>query len=361
MKYLRLSLLLSLLISLMVGCAEKEVQITEKVRLVRYEQVFSSGQFRERTFSCIAQSSQESAISFKVPGTIEKIHVKIGDKVGIGDLIAELDDANYSLQVQQAEAALEQAHAQERNAKATYNRVRALYENQNVSKSDLDASRAGSESAAAAVRAGTKQLDLAKLQQQYTHLKAPVSGTISELPVEVNESTKPGDLVLKLSSGNRPEVKVNIPEVLIGDINVGDEISVAFNAFPDKPYAAKVTEVGVASTMFATTFVVTVQLNDATPEIRPGMAAEAMFKFSRVSDLSGVMVPTVAVGEDNNGRYVFVVEPTSDGFGVARRVTIVLGDLTGDGLEVISGLVDGDLVITAGITRIVDGQKIRLL
>ena len=74
------------------------------------------------------------------------------------------------------------------------------------------------------------------------------------------------------------------------------------------------------------------------------------------------MVPTVAVLEDRQGRFVFVVRPQSEEteFGIIHRRAVTVGELTTDGLEILQGLKDRDKVVTAGVSRIVDGQKVRL-
>jgi multidrug efflux pump subunit AcrA (membrane-fusion protein) len=90
------------------------------------------------------------------------------------------------------------------------------------------------------------------------------------------------------------------------------------------------------------------------------MAAEVGFRFEPPSDRDVIVVPPVAVGEDQLGRFVFIVEPADSGYGVARRRDVRVGELTTDGLEVLDGLSDGDRVVTAGVSRIVDGLRVRI-
>ena len=63
----------------------------------------------------------------------------------------------------------------------------------------------------------------------------------------------------------------------------------------------------------------------------------------------------------HNGNFIFVVEDLEDGVGTARRRTVRIGELSGDGLEIVEGLSDGDLLVTAGVNRLVDGRRVRLL
>lgn len=344
---------------LLIACGGDE-EPEAVLRPVRYEQVFSTGGSRTRTFSGTAQAALESSLSFKVPGTIERLPVQVGDSVQRRQLIAALDDQDYRVQVQEAEAALARARAQERNSEANYERVRLLYENNTASKSDLDAARANFESAAATVEASDQRLQLARLQLSYTRLTAPVAGAVASVDVDVNENVNPGQPIVMLTSGARHKVEVGIPEVLIGQIRAGDPVTVTFDALPERSFAALVTEVGVAATGMGTTFPVTVLLNQADSDIRSGMAAEVAFRFESSDQRERFIVPAYAVGEDRAGRFVYVVEPTQEGKGVVRRRAVESGEITAEGIEIFEGLSDGDLLVTAGVSRIQDGLAVRL-
>lgn len=348
------------IIFLLSGCAEEQ-EVPELLRPVRFEEVFSTGGDRWRQFSGVAQAGLKSRLSFKVAGTIKRLHVKVGDRIRAGKLIAELDESDYQLQYQQARASLESARAQARNAEASYQRVRQLYENRNASRNDLDAARAANESAAAQVAAQENQMELSRLQLSYTKLKAPVDGAIAELDVEVNENVSSGQTIVSLSSGSNIEVSVAIPSILISQVRNGDAVKINFDAVSGQEFAGRVTEVGVASTGFATTYPVKVRLEDVNEsEIRPGMAAEVYFQFGKQGSRERMIVPSVAVGEDRNGRFVFTLESSDEeGIGIVRRHPVAIGDLSNQGLEILEGLEDGSLVVTAGVSKLVDGQRVK--
>jgi RND family efflux transporter MFP subunit len=345
--------------SLLQACGEQE-QPEPVIRPVRYQEAYSTGGSRVRSFSGTARASVESRISFKVPGTIRRLAVEVGDTIRAGQIIAELDDEDYRLQVQRAEAGLSQARAQARNAEADYARARQLYENANLSRSELDAARTASESAASSVNAYERELELARLQLSYTRLAAPVAGAVASVNVEVNENVQTGQTVVLLTSGSNLEVEVGVPGVLITGIAEGDEVRTSFDALPGREFPGIVTEVGVAATGAGMTFPVTVRLAESETGIRPGMSAEVGFLFESDSQRVVHLVPSAAVGEDREGRFVFVVEPTEAGLGIVRRRAVNVGELTPEGLEILEGLVDGDRIVTAGWSKIEDGLRVRL-
>lgn len=351
---------------LLVACETETPEPKKVLRPVRYQVVELTSGERVRSFAGTAKSGEETRLSFKVKGTIRQLLVKVGDTVQRGQMIAEIDAKDYVLQQQEADAALARARAEARRAAANYSRTRALYENNNASREELDTARASHESATAQVRSASKQLELSRLQVSYTQLQAAADGAIADVPVEVNENVDAGQLIALLNAGGKPEVEVAIPEVFIARIQRGAAVTVTFDALPGQVFSAQVTEVGIASTGTATTFPVTVQLDAADAAIRSGMAATVSFTF-RSGDASAsgdepprIVAPLHAVGEDRQGRFVFVVEPQGEGRGVVRRRSVSVGALDAEGLRILEGLKEGELLVTAGVKRLEDGREVNV-
>ncbi len=351
---------LSVLFLTASGCKDPAPVAKKVIRPVRYIKVLSTGSGRARKFAGTSQAGMSSVLSFKVAGTLQALKVKAGDRVDKGQVIAKLDSADHELRAQQARAALQQVRAQARNAKASYDRVRALYENSNASKSNLDGARAQYETAKAQGFAASKSLELAQRQLSYCVLKSPSSGVIDTVMGEVGENVNPGSPVANLSAGDRPEVRVEIPEILISQVQVGANVSVRFDAVPDAKFDARVSEVGVAPQGGATTFPVTVKLLEADARIRPRLAAEVQIIFVAHSNVERFIVPAVSVGADSSGNFVFTVTASAEGMGIVSKKMVEVGELTSEGLDVIKGLTDGELLVTAGVSRLTDGQTVRL-
>lgn len=349
-----------LTMAMTAGCRESKQEDTVLIRPVRYQEVRTTDGLRKRVFSGTARSSLESNLSFRVGGTVNRVAVKVGDTVAKGQMIALLDDKDYALQVQEAQAGLEQARAQALNASSNYVRIRKLYENDTVPISDLDQSRAAYESAQAAVRSIEKKLELAKSRLGYTRLSAPFTGAVAQVLVDENENVGPGQPVIALASEQALEVEVAIPEVLIADVKDGADVTVTFDAVPGSSFKGTVTEVGVATTRFATTYPVTLTLADGIALLKPGMAANVTFEFGSGRD-SAIFVPSHCVVEEKGQRYVYVVVPAGDKRGTVKRVPVTVGELVSRGLEILSGLAENDRVITAGISRLTDGMTVKLL
>ena len=269
----------------LVGCDQEHVQLPAPIRPVRYVIAQPSSGVRERIFTGAAKAGIESNLSFKVRGTIQKLGLKVGDRVRKNQLIAEIDPRDYELAVQQTEASLAQAKAQAARAAADFKRMRRLFERDNASQADFDSARAAQDSARALVRAIEKQIELAKLQVSYTRLVSPIHGKVAEVPVEVNENVKVGQTIVVLHAGARPEVEVAMPEVLIREIRQGAAVSVALDSLPNRSFSGRVSEVGVAATEGLMTYPVTILLDRSDARILPewqpkslsGLESRALF------------------------------------------------------------------------------------
>jgi RND family efflux transporter MFP subunit len=342
-----------------LGC-EDEPEEPEIIRPVRYVMVEGSDSATQRTFSGVAKAGQESRLSFQVSGQVLDVPINVGDTVKKGQTIARMDPADYALQLQNAQAATAQARAQERNAKATYERTRALYENQNASRQDLDADRTAYESARAGLESANQQVRLRQRQLGYTHLKAPEAGTLATVDIEVNEYVQAGELVATLLAGDQIEVSVSVPASVIRSIEKGAEAKAHFNSLEGKSFAGTVTEVGVASVGGATTFPVTVRLTEGQDQVRSGMSADVTFVFASAKVGPKYALPISAVGEDRKGRFVYMLQSEGGGLGTVHRSPVQVGEILSDGIEILDGVKPGDLVVTAGVSRIYDGLQVRV-
>ena len=327
------------------------------VRPVRYVLARAAGTQRTRNFAGVARARSESSLSFRVGGTIAGIDVEVGDRVRAGVPIAKIDALDYELQLEEADAALRQAHALAGNAEADLRRAWALYENDNLSRTDLDASVARADSAAAQVETMAKRLERAQRQVRHAELMVPTDGAIAHVLVAANENVTSGQPVVVLTSDGPPEVQFPVPEGLIGEIREETPVRVNFRAIPEERFTGFVSEVGIAASDTGTMYTVAVRLDDAGSVVRPGMAADVAMEFDGGGP-GRVIVPAAAVGEDRDGRFVFVAEPSGGGLAVARRRPVTVGVLTSDGFEIVDGLAPDDRVVSAGVSRISDGDMV---
>ena len=136
---------------------------------------------------------------------------------------------------------------------------------------------------------------------------------------------------------------------------------IKFDAVDNKEFTGEVVEIGVSTSGSSTTYPVTLSLLESAPNVRSGMTAEIEFTFKAKDQSRNVVIPSHAVGEDRQGRYIYVLSLRKDRLAEVNRRGVVVGKLMDSGLEILSGLIDGELVVTAGVSKIVDGQTVKVL
>ena len=366
----------NLMLLFLVACGrEEKADEVEVIRPVRTVTVKKSIGGDKKEFTGLVRPSMESALSFRVGGTLQTLHVKVGDLAEKGSLLAELDDTDYKVDHNQALAAKDSAIANRKSAetnvdtaRSNYERIEKLYESNSVPLSELEKAENDYKTANAQLAATVSQIDTAetqieaaKNQLRYTKLIAPFAGIITSTPIEENELVTSGTKIMSISAIRDPEIEVNIPDSTISLVKKGQIVSIAFSISPDKEYSGIVDE--IAFTPGSTsTYPVTIMINEPGKEIRPGMAATIVFDFgvSTQESESSITIPASAVGEGSDGRFVYVIERQSGDIGVVRKRVIEVGDLNALGFKVQSGLEEGEIIATAGLQVLLDGMKVRL-
>ena len=349
----------ALALVLWVGCGG-EPQVPEPVRPVKYAEVQPASAVRSQRFAGTAKAGTEARLSFRTGGLIESIEVKAGDRVKAGQRIAALDSRDAILAYEGARAALENARVQKANAQSSLTRIRQLYQADNVSLAEYEQAKAGFAAATSSFESAEKSLDLQGRQLGFNEIRAPVDGIVTAIHFEVNELVQAGAPLVELSAGEDIEMEVGVPEGHIARIRNGDPVRVRFSALPGEEFAARVREISYALDA-SSTYPVVVQLDAPSPSIRPGMAGEVEFRFGAGGPADPLVVPVKAVGEDAKGQYVFVIDGADKGLGTVRRRSIRIGKLVADGFVVEEGLVEGELVATAGLRSLMNEMKVRLL
>lgn len=357
------------------GCQQEQPAAPEKViRPVRYTVLKAVHQGKSRTFSGTAVSSKHSALSFKVEGTMKTIHVKVGDRVTDGTVLAELDTTDLQVDLEAARASLKSAEADAKAAqtnvyttRSNYGRIEKLYESDNVSLSEFEQARGDYNTAVAQLQAAEFQVttqitrqQAAENQLQYTRLTAPFKGVINAINTEENEEVAPGTPIISLSDLGKLEVTVNLSDRYISNVKIGMPCTVSFPALPNTSFKGVVSEVPYA-TSEAPTYPAAISLQSQNDLLRPGMAAEVLFNFGATGEGTRLYLSPDAVGEDSNGNFVFFLEKGSNEVWIALKRKIAIGGLTEKGFLVEEGLAEGDHIATSGLQILLDGMEVKLM
>jgi multidrug efflux system membrane fusion protein len=362
--FLACTVSLFVLILATFGCRKKE-EPPEVIRSIKWTEVAEVTAKQVRMISGTTKPVDQTALSFAVAGTVEKVEVKLGQEVEKGQVLAELDRQPFVLAVKDAEAGLAKAQAIVVERRANYERYVALYESNNASKAELDEARASFDSAKSQVNAAQAQLGLARRDLRKTKLRSPFNGTISVKDIEPYVEVPVGRAVFGLDGEESGyEVSAAVPDSLLINLSVGDEAEVIFPTLNNRRVRGVITELGSRSRT-ASTYPVTVQLQEQYDDFRSGMSVEVAFEFIPESETgeqieTGLAVPLAAltVGEEKT-YFVFIYdEKTST---VKKTQVKTLNVRENDVLVEPGTLKAGEIIATAGVQFLNDGQKVNLM
>ncbi len=358
---MKLFYLLLIALFLFSSCSKNEEK-QEAVRPVFYKKVSETLVEGKRSFAGISQAENEAKLSFKVGGILEKIHYKLGENIKKGSVLAHLNDADYRINFEKALAAKKNADIQLTSAKSAYLRIEKLYANNNASLNDFEKAKAQYESAKSMAKTAQSQLEAARNQLNYTKLKAPFSGSISQILAKENEMIGAGRPALVFVSNGAIEIRTQVPENVISHIDTGKTVQISFSAIKNKIFTGKISELG-KSTGATSTYPVIIKLLDESDMILPGMACTIDMNFeSKKIDNQYITIPVDAVAHDEGGDFVYVVQKSNtEGIYLAKRRNVKLGELTANGYVLKEGLNPDDIIITAGLSFMYDGRKVKLL
>ena len=353
-----------LCITIMAGalwsCSEEKKEAEKFVRPVKYHEVGYLGGEKIRTFSGTAQTDKIINLSFRNTGIITEFNIKLGKRVKKGDLLAKLDNVQSRLSYEQSISQLNSAESQMNTAKLSLNRVRSLYEKGSASLSEFESAKNAFKNAQESFESAKRGVDIQREQIRYGYLYAPEDGVIAAVSAEIDENVSPGQAVATLNAGTDMEITLGLPESVINGVKSNMDVEVNFSSLPNDQFKAKVTEVAPAVDPNTATYPVRVTVTNPSDDIKSGMAANVTFDFGdREANSTTLVVPANAVGEDSNGRFVFLIEGEGDATKVKKQL-INIGDLTSEGFEVTSGLSFGQKIATAGLQTLLDGQEVKL-
>ena len=347
--------------------------------------------------------NQQADVAAETSGKVAAVGVDLGSSVRRGQMIVKLDDADFRIRVQQAQAQLDQAKATQRQneakiglrpgqkfnpenvpevagarsaldlAEKNLRRYEKLVETGDISRSAYDQQKsqrdqlaeqyqalihqaqqnyAAVANAQAAVDAAATQLALAKRNLVYTVVVSPMQGYVSERPADVGEYVSPQQKVATVVNLNPLRVRIDIPEQAISQIHTGESVSVSVAAYPDRNFAGRVARVSPNVTTASRTLTVEADVENPKAELKPGQFATVRILLPQTEP--AVLVPQRALRTISGATYVFVIKN-----GHAEQRLVQSGQAEGDLIELKSGVAADEVVATSNVDQLSDGAAVR--
>lgn len=300
------------------------------------------------------RARQESTLSFRVGGKLVARAVDAGQHVRRGQLLAELDVADFALQARASKAQLAAAQADLVRARDDHRRYETLAAQQLVSRSTLDQQTAALKAAQGQVDAARANLDVLDNQAGYAQLHAPADGVITHREAEVGQVVSAGQAVFELAADGAREVLIALPEATIGDHAVGEAVQVELWNRAGQMLPGTLREIAGAADAQTRTYAARVSLDDAVPDgVELGQSARV---YSRAGRNGTLQLPLAAVQRGDDGSAsVWVVEPASSRL---KAVPVTVGAYGSDAVPVHAGVSVTDWVVAAGGHLLRSGQPV---
>jgi RND family efflux transporter MFP subunit len=276
----------------------------------------------------------------KTSGLVSQLLVEEGDRVRAGQTLARLDEQELLI-------ALREAEIRAQNMKRIFDRTVEMFEKNLVSKQTYDDAKFNYETA-------QSQYENAKLRVDYTQIRSPIDGIVTERLVEVGQRINQNQVLFRVGDFDPLLARIFIPEKEIRKLHVGQEAEIVVEAAPDRKFKGVVSMISPVVDPNSGTIKVTLEVRDTSGVLRPGMFANVHIITDTRENV--LVIPKKAMVLESERDEVFIVDD-----GVARRVPVELGYSDGERVEIMSGLSEGQMVVTVGQEGLRDGIPVRIV
>lgn len=317
-------------------------QFTREAATARY-----SGEIRVR---------HESPLAFQVGGRLVKRLVDVGSPVVRGQVLAVLDQGDVRLDEIGSSAQLAAAQAEQEQARKDFQHLDNLHAQGLASQAALDIRRDRLTAAQARVATAKATQGLSARQSGYAELKAEQPGVVASVDAEPGQIMAAGQTVLRLAQTSEKEAVISVPENRLQDLRSASAIRVNLWASPDRFYTGRVREISPGVDAVLRTYTVKIAVPEAGDEVGMGMTATVHVQRDEAQPV--VRLPLTALTQADGRPAVWVFDTASQ---TVQPRQVTLAGYDDEHGRLLDGVATGDRIVTAGVHKLVPGQKVRLL
>lgn len=343
---------------LLMGCSKQDTDVKFLPRPVKVFRVEKTDDRIVTPYAGQVQARFETTLSFRVAGKIIARPVEIGDFVHKGQLLAKLDTSDYHLSVESIKAQLKSAIADRDFAKDDLARYRELLNQKVISPPDFNRHQTVYTNAQERVAALEAQLKQTANQLDYTELSADRDGVITALEVEKGQVVAAGQPVVKLAQLDEKEIHFDIPEQRVAEIKNQQSVTVSLWSANERRFNAKIREIGAIADSASRTYRVKATLLDGQDEAHLGMTATVWVSTDKTEQIAVPLSAVFTSQDQPTHQKVWRIDETTS---TVKTVPVQLGNALPNERVSVEGLQTGQLIVSAGVQRLKEGQSVRLL
>ena len=300
-----------------------------------------------------AAPNEDVKISALVAGRIVGMRVAEGDSVRKGQVLAEIDRLPLEDQRRQAAAALDQAKAALDNAKANLDRTDRLFKQGIAAGKEVEDARSQFATAQAGVEQASAGLDIANRNLDRASVTSPIGGQVVKRLVAVGEQVDgtAAQPVVEVANLDLVELAANIPAQYLAAVRTGQPVTIISETFPGRTFDGQLIAIAPAVDPASNSAVARIRIRNSDRLLRVGLFAQARIPAEQHKD--ALVVPPSAVTRDTEGPAVYVLNGD-----LAERTPVKVGIETPDAVEILSGVTEGQTVLTSNIHGLGDKAKV---
>lgn len=335
----KLIAILSISAVLFTSCGKEkkeEVTATEPVIAVKINGVSENQNSAFVTASGKIEAENSANLSTRMMGYVTKIHVKVGQHVGAGQLLVSIKNTDLQAKKAQVDASILQASAGFNNAKKDYDRFVALFKQQSASQKELDDITARYEMAKAGLEGAKQMRNEVMAQFSYSNITAPFSGTVTNTFVKEGDMANPGMPLISVEGASKLQVTAMVSESDITTIKKGMDVKVLVKS-SNANLTGKVSEISGSATNTGGQYLVKINLDKVDSSVLSGMFVNVQFPVENsnsVSDAAILLIPKSALVTQGQLTGVYTIGTGN----IAILRWLRLGKTFGNEVEVLSGL-----------------------
>jgi RND family efflux transporter MFP subunit len=347
---------LVLLPALLLGACNAQTQAKKETpqRPVLIAQVHYAPRAHDRVLPGIVKARIESDLAFRVSGKLAERLVDAGAIVHKGDPLAKLDDTDFRLQVEQAEADYAAAAGAQTQAQAEEERIATLKRQGWSAAADVDKTKAAADQARGAYARAERAVTLAHNAVGYTILTADADGIVSAILAEPGQVLAAGAPVMRLAHTAEQEAAVAIPETLIDRARAAPA-HVEFWALPGVQMTATLRELSPNADPMTRTYLARYTLANAPRNVQLGMSLTVTLAESTQNV---ARLPLGALFDEGAGPCLWVVDQAN---GALTQTPVRIAGYENESVLVVDGVAEGANVVALGAHKLDAGQKVRVV
>ena len=301
----------------------------------------------------VVEPEKKVAVFSRLSAYVKKIIEEEGAFVKKNDILALLDDIEIKISYEQAKIQLKQAEISLKDEANNYKRNKELIKSDLISEKDFQTSETIYQKAKLEYENKVENHKDLELQLNYTKIRSPIQGYITERLIEVGARVNPNQQVFTVEDFSPLLIKVYVPTSDIINLKKGMETEVTTDVLKGYKFNGKIKLINPRIDVQSGTVKVTVEIPDPTMKLKPGMFVDVKISVSNKND--AIIIPIKSIIHKNDKSFVFIFKKMQ-----VFKKEIKTGISEENNIEVVDGLKEGDIIVTVGIETLKDKMRVKI-